>query len=515
MTKVNGFFRIKCLLSILMIVFLVGCAGITNTQNAEEGGNKGNLDEQQALKVAFDQSINSLDPYGSANGEPSTILASRQIFDTLVVNEDKEIKPSLAKEWEQPDPNTWVFHLEEGVTFHDGAALTSEDVKYSIEQQANSESSPLAVLWNEFKSVEATDEYTVEIKTNKPVGTMLSSLSLLFITPKDSASEDFYKKPIGSGPFSVDSFVSGQELKLSKNEEYWNGDVTLNKLEFVNIPETSSRLTALETGEIDLTWTIPADQIDSLKNNKEIEVISNPSYLYYFNWFNSEREPFNDPRVRQAMIYAIDIDSIIDNLFGDTADRLEAPIPKEVFGSSTMSAYEYNPEKAKELLKEAGYPDGFTTSMMWSNGGGPQILQLAETMISDWAKIDVKVEAVQLERAEWIEKLTSLDWDMDLQTNSVITGDADYTLGRLYTSAANRNGYKNDELDKILQAAKETTDQDEREDLYDQANDIIWNEAVGLFPLELNQVTAYRSHVKGFNQSPADDPIFKDVYIEK
>lgn len=504
--------KAKLILIFSSMVLLIGCAGISEESSNEKNAN--NEDDNQELKVAFDQGIDSLDPYGEANGEPSTVLASRQIYDTLVVNEDEEIKPSVAEDWEQPDDKTWVFNLKEDITFHDGSSLTAEDVKYSIEQQVNSENSSLSVLWSEFDSVEATDDHTVTIKTKEPVGTMLSSLTLLFITPEDSASDDFYKKPIGSGPFKVNSFVPEQELELSKNEEYWDGEPELENLEFTNIPETSSRLTALETGEIDLTWTIPADQVASLEDNEEIDVVNNPSYLYYFNWFNSSREPFDDAKVRQAMRYAIDTESIVDNLFGETGEVLKSPIPEEVFGSSNLDVYDYDPEKAKELLDEAGYSDGFSTTMMWSNEGGPQILQLAESMISDWADIGVEVEPEKMERAEWIEKLDALDWDMDLQTNSVITGDADYTLGRLYTSEADRNGYKDEELDEYLNSAKETTDQDEREELYDKANEIIWDKAVGNFPLELKQITAMRSNVKGFEPSPSDDPNFKEVYIE-
>lgn len=506
--------KVKIFFSLFFVTLLIGCAGISD-ESADNENDTSSDNEEQTLKVAFDQGIDSLNPYGDANGEPSTILASRQIYDTLVVNEEEEIKPSLAESWDQPDSKTWIFNIKEGVTFHDGSSLTAEDVKYSIEQQVDSDDSPLTVLWSEFDSVEVKDDYTIAIKTKKPVGTLLSSLTLLFITPADSATDEFYKEPIGSGPFKVASFVPEQELKLTDNEEYWDGSPKLKKLEFENIPETSSRLTALETGEIDLTWTIPADQITGLENNDDIDIINNPSYLYYFNWFNSSREPFDNPKVRQALRYAVDTEGIVEDLFGETGEVLNSPIPDAVFGSSDLDLYDYNPEKAKELLDEAGYPNGFSTTMMWSNDGGPQILQLAEAMMSDWSDIGVEVEPIQIERAEWIEKLNALDWDMDLQTNSVITGDADYTLGRLYTSEADRNGYKNEELDDLLNSAKETTDQDEREELYDKANKIIWDEAVGMFPLELNQITAMHSYVKGFEPSPSDDPNFKDVSVEK
>ncbi len=502
------------------LILFAGCAGISEEYSggvSSEPTDKSTAakSDDQTLKVAFDQSINSLDPYGAHNGEPSTVLASRQIYDTLVIKDGTDYKPRLAEEWKEKDANTWVFKIRKGVTFHDGSPLTAEDVKYSLEQQVNSEDSPLTVLWNDFEAVEATNDHTLTIKTKKPMGTMLSNLSLLFITPADSKNDDFYEKPVGSGPFKVESFVPGESLILTGNEDFWDGAPDLTKLEFVNIPETAAKLTALQTGEIDVTWTIPADQIAELEQAEDIEIIKTPSYLYYFNWFNSSREPFDDPLVRRAMWHAIDTKTIVKDLFGETGEVMSSPIPKEVFGSSDMETYAYDPELAKELLAEAGYPDGFSTSMMWSNGGGPQILQLAETMMSYWSEIGVQVEPIQIERAEWIEKLVALDWDMDLQTNSVITGDGDYTLGRLYISDANRNGYKNEELDKLLIAAKETTDQAERQKLYNQVNQIIWDEAVGIFPLELKQIAAIRTHVEGFKPSPSDDPEFRYVSVKK
>lgn len=488
------------------VLILAGCAGISGSESAEE---------TKSLTAAYDTAIISLDPYGTAHGEPATILAAKQIFDTLVVKDGDEFKPSLATEWEQPDPNTWVFTLRDDVTFHDGSNLTAEDVKASLEHLVTRAESPLTVLWEAFDSVEATDEYTVTIKTTKPLGTMLSNLSLLFISPAEKLDEEeFFRNPIGSGPFQVESFQPEQELKLTGYKDYWNGAPNLDELTFLTIPETSSRLTALETGEIDLTWTVPNDQIEGLANNEDIELIEDDSYLYYFNWFNSSQEPFNDVRVRQALWYALDIETIVEDLFGDTGEQQYAPIPSSVFGYSEQQPYEYNPEKARELLEEAGYPDGFTARIIWAKGSGPQILELQQTMAFYWSEIGVEIEPDQLERAEWIEKLNNLDWDMDLQTNSVITGDADYTLGRLYVSEANRNGYKNEELDEILIAAKETTDQEERKELYAQANKLIWEEAVGIFPVQLKQVHAIRSNVKGFEPDPSGAPAFHQVTVE-
>ncbi|MEN1967878.1 ABC transporter substrate-binding protein [Lentibacillus sp. N15] len=501
-------------ISVLFLVFIIilteGCAGITDESNSSDSSDE----KSQKLTVSYNEGINSLDPYGTSGGEEATILAASQIYDTLTELDEGEFKPSVAKEWEQPDKNTWVFKLRDDVTFHDGSSLTAKDVKASLDKLLEG-NSPLDVLWNTLDSVEATDEHTLTIKTTKPLGTMLSNLSLLYIAPADKIDdEDFFQHPIGSGPFQVESFSPEQELKLSGYEDYWGGAPKLHELEFKNIPETQSRMTSLETGEINAAWTIPNDQISELQESSDIVVKSIPSYVFYFNWFNSSRKPFDDTKVRQAMWHAIDNEAIVNELFGDSGERAKAPIPSTAFGYSEQEPYDYDPELAKELLADAGYPDGFETSMMWSEGGGPQIRELAETMISYWEEIGVKVEPIVLERAEWIDKLNALDWDMNLQTNAVKTGDADYTLGRLYTSEANRNGYKNEKLDKILNGAKESTDLDEREELYAKANKIIWEDAVGIFPVELNQVFGVRENIKGFKTSPSASIDLSEVSIE-
>lgn len=502
----------------LVLGILVGCAGVSSDDNDanNSGGSNDATDTKQEMTVAPDTTIISLDPYGSAHGEPATIFAAKQIYDSLVINNDGEFEPSLATKWDQPDDKTWVFTLRDDVKFHDGSTMTAKDVKASLEEFVNRQESPLAVLWAAFDSVEATDDTTVTIKTKTPVGNMLYNLTLLYITPEAAdKNEEFFRKPIGTGPFKVESFQPEQELVLTGNGDYFNEAPKLSKLTIKNIPENAARMTAIETGEIDATWTIPADLIDQLKQNSDIKVSDIPSYFYYFNWFNSGEKPFNDKKVRQAMWHAIDLEEMVKNLYGDTAEVMKSPIPSSIFGYAEQQAYDYDPEKAKQLLKEAGYPDGFETDVIFAKGSGPQILELQQSMASYWAKVGVKVKADQLERAEWIEKLTALDWQMDLQTNAVLTGDADYTLGRLYISEAKRNGYSNKKLDDLLLKAKESTDQDEREQAYADANKIIWDDAVGIFPLQLKQIYAVRSNVDGLEPSPTGAPSFHNVSIQK
>jgi len=247
---------------------------------------------------------------------------------------------------------------------------------------------------------------------------------------------------------------------------------------------------------------LPPDQLPALQRNSDIQIETVPGYSYYFIWMNSSRAPFTDKRVRQAMAHALDLDKLLKDLLPSIAKRATAPIPSTIFGYATQTPYAYDVGKAKQLLAQAGLPNGFDAGIIWNPGSGPQDRELLLAMTSYWNAIGVRVKSQEMERAVWIDNLNKLNWDMDIQTNSVTTGDADFTLGRLYHSRANRNGYKNAELDKILDDAVATVDQDRRKALYAQANKIIWDDAVGVFPAELLSMYVHHKRVRGFVPAP-------------
>lgn len=485
---------------------LSSCGMQTGNEGEGEGG-----EGAAVIRAAFDRPILDLNPFGSANVEQATLLAAALIFDSLVTRTDEGFDPRLAAEWDQPDENTWVFTLAE-VSYHDGQPVTAEDVKACIENIAAG-STPQAALWGALDTVEATDEKTVTITTTSPVGTMLSNLSLISIVPAGKIEDEsfFATAPVGSGPFEVESFTASDHLNLTAVEDYWNGAAASSRLELPYIPENSTRLTALKTGEVDVTWSIPPDQLAELEE-PGVEVVTGPSFVNYFNWFNSSREPFTDVRVRQAMWMAIDVAQVVTDLFGDSAELATAPIPSPVFGYSAQDPYPYDPEQARSLLAEAGLADGFSTHLMWAQGVAPQARPLAESFASYWSEIGVTVELQELEQAQWLDRLLALDWDMELQNAGNATGDADYTLGRLYSTEANRMGYSNPELDEILNDARSTTDQDQRAELYAQACTIIWDDAVGIFPLDPLATYGVREGVQGLQPAPNNQPDFVPVH---
>jgi peptide/nickel transport system substrate-binding protein len=467
---------------------------------------------EQVLRYAPAMFPVSLDTHKFA-GEEAVQTAIQQIMEPLVRVDNGKIVPVLATSWENPDPTTWVFKLRTGVKFSDGTPFSAKDVVASYERHKKLDG-PLVPLYATVTSFAATDDQTVTVKTSKPLGTLLSSLTLLFIGPAGKVNADgFFNKPIGTGPFTVASFQPDEKLELAANASYWDGAPKLSKLEFVNIPEVAGRITALENGEVDVLTQIPPDQVGSVKGRDAISYSTTPSWTYYFDWFNSNRKPFTDKRVRQAMWHALNLEGTVKDLFGDLATPAQAPLAQGVIGAPKLTPYTYDPVKAKQLLTEAGYPNGFSTSMQWPLEGGPNIRALAQAMISDWAKIGVTVKPLEKERAQWLEDFGKLNWDMNLQTNVTGTGDADYTLARLYVCTAKRNGYCNPAVDKLLLDARSSVDQAQRPKLYQEAGQILWSDAVGIFPADLASNSAVRSRVQNFVMPPSGRPLFAKVTV--
>ncbi len=469
------------------------------------------------LRVAHPNKVLSLDPTGPNSLEGPTLTIGKAIFDQLVSKDpvSGEFKPSLATKWDTPDPATWVFTLRTDAKFHDGSPVTATDVKATLDRIA-AKKGPIQPLWATLTSVEATNPTTVTMKFSAPIGTVLASAALLNILPAAKMeAADFFNKPIGSGPFKVASYKPDSDVTLDANTSYWGGAPGLQSLVFRIIPETTARITSIDTGEIDLTWTIPPDQLPKLKQNSNLTVTPTPSFSYYFLWMNSKRPPFTDKRVRQAMAYALDVDSIVKNLLAGIGKRADAPIPSTVFGYAPQTPYAYDPKKAMQLLSDAGVKAGLEVDLIWSPTGGPQIKDIVDTLASYWNAVGIKIKNDQQEPGVWLDNLIKLNWDMDLQTNIVLTGDADFTLRRLYVTSANRNGYANPDLDKLLTDAVATVDQKKRADLYAQADKLIWDEAVGVFPFELLENFVASKKVSGFVPPANGIPSFANVTMQK
>jgi peptide/nickel transport system substrate-binding protein len=365
---------------------------------------------------------------------------------------------------------------------------------------------PLAPLWASLDTIEAADDHTVTITTAEPFGGVLTSLSRtpIILTGSDD---------VGTGPFALDSFTSGETLVLVGNDDYWGGAPALDRIEVRNIPEVSSRVTALLNGEIDFTWALPPDQFPEVDGADGVTFVTAPSYQHYYAWLNAQRPPFDNVAVRQAVAHAIDWDSIVEDLFPTIAERATAPIPPTVFGYGANEPYAYDPELARSLLAEAGLADGFTTSMQFAATCCPLIQELAQAIASDLSEVGIDVELLEKETGVWVEDLLALDWDMNLAFNVTTTGDANFTIGRLYTCAADRTGFCDEELDALIATAQSTIDDTARAEAWAAAGSYIWDQAIGLFPFDVDANYAMSSSVQGFEPDPSGNPEFASVSI--
>ncbi|MEU8123001.1 ABC transporter substrate-binding protein [Spirillospora sp. NPDC049024] len=460
-----------------------------------------------SLRAAFGQPVTDLDPYNAGTAvDEASLIVKRLVFDTLVRYEGGRLAPGLATSWRRTDDTTWVFDLRPGVRFHDGGALTARDVVACVERTKAVKSAQSA-LWATVKSARADGDHRVVFVTDGPMGTLPVNLTLLFIVPARRVADPAQKRrPVGSGPFRVTGFTPSTSVELARFDGYWGGRAGTPGISMPFIAETSSAITALRNGDVDLLWPVPSDQLGEVRGRRGVRVETVPSWTYYLTWFNCKRKPFTDPRVRRAMWQALDMEEIVGRLFGAGAEQMRAPIPSTVFGYAEQAPYRHDPGAARAALRDAGLAGGFETTMMWFDATGPLARELAQSMISAWARIGVEVRPQSIEKAQWLQRLNSLDWDMELQTNTVTTGDAAFTLGRLYTSKADRMGYKNPGLDAVLAEAGQAADPKRREELYGRACETIWNDAVGIFPAALTTAYGVRTGLTGFTPAANNQP---------
>jgi peptide/nickel transport system substrate-binding protein len=447
-------------------------------------------------------SIANLDPHGANSNVQGNLQVNAQIFDTLVGFQDGKYVPALASQWMSNDNATrWTFKLREGVKFSDGSTFDAEDVKTSLDRVVKL-AGPLAGLFKPLK-VEVAGLNEVTISSDAGQGALLGKLFMLAIAPSEKLTDDFGLHPVGSGPFVVDTFDPKQGVKLRANKNYWAGAPKLDTVTFKMIPEQAARMTALETGEIQLTWTVPDDQVEALRGDSNLKLDTVPTLANIVLWFNTNRM-FQDVEVRKALWSAVDFDAIVQALYPNTGQKMVGPLPKAVFGSSEQAAYTYDAAKAKAALEKKGWNFGTTVRILMNN---TTYKPLVDAIIADWARIGVKAEVDLQEPAVGTQRLLALDWDISIiQPVITSTGDADYTLGRLYTCAAKRTTYCNPELDKLLVEAGSVSDQAKRAQLYTAAGKIIWDNAIGLFPIDVKQVWAWRSNLNGVKLDPVYKP---------
>ena len=456
-------------LAAAMALSLAACGG-NQENNGSGGGTAGGY--KNTLTWAQGADVTSLDPHQGK--ETPAVQVNTQIFDTLVTvdPETNEVVPQIAESWEQTDDQTYVFKIREGIKFHDGSDLTAEDVKFSLDRARNS--AAVSYIVNFIEEVTVDDDHTVTVKTTAPYAPTLRNLAIPFaaIVPKAVVEADenaFIQNPVGSGPYKFVEWNHGDHVTLKAFDDYYAGKPETENLIMKVIPETSQRTIALETGEVDLAYDLAVNDIPKVNSDDKLTVYEIPSLTCWYVSMNMNKKPFDNPKVREAMSMAIDRQTIIDTInagSGQTADAIIAPA---VFGYYSTGVKEYNPTKAKELLAEAGYPNGFSTTL-WVNDNQSRI-EMCQAMQAMFLEVGVQCNLEVLEFGSFISRTTAGDHDLAYFGWTTSSGDADYSYYSLEHStqqgaAGNRSFLADPDVDKLIEEARSNTNEEERKELY-------------------------------------------------
>ena len=458
------------------------------------------------LVMAIKAGPASMDPHFTATA--ANAEATKHIFDTLIRSGNNlELEPSLAVSWQALDDTTWEFKLREGVKFHDGSDFTAEDVKFSIERIPHvTGPNPATIFVRRVKSVEAVDPLTVRVTTNSAAPTLPNDFIRLFITShkaaaaystQETAAEGFNtgKATIGTGPYKFVSWAPTQDLVLERFDGYWGGAQPWDRVVRKEIPNDAARVAQLKAGQVDVISKVPASDVPVLEQDSSLTVVKNESiYISYLEFDFREKSPMVfakdgskldknpllDPRVREAFDLAIDRETIVEFALEGMAAVPTQLVTSNIFGyDKSLQAPEFNINRAKELLTEAGYPDGFKITLSYSNDRMPN--ELGPTVAQMLAAIGITADVNGVPAAVFNPAKTRGEYSLYMASWGTLTGEANYMLSSLMHSnepakslgAFNVRGYANPEMDKLIEDAAAAMDADERRTLLEKANNLV------------------------------------------
>ncbi|ANG84421.1 ABC transporter substrate-binding protein [Microbacterium aurantiacum] len=452
------------------------------------------------LIAAIGGEPDQLDPQRTSSYFAFEVLEN--VFDTLVApDENLEMQPALAESWEVSDDQlTWTFDLRDGVTFHDGSEFTSEDVVYSYRRIIDEQ---LANAWKfaAITDIAAPDDDTVVITVAQPTPNLLSNLGgfkgMAIVQQENVESGDITTAPIGTGPFSVTGYSSGDRITLAANSDYWGGAPELAGLEYRFISEPATALAALRAGDIHWTDVVPPQQVSELESDDTVQLGLTPSSDYWYLALNEAREPWSDVRVRQALAYAIDRDAIVQAVSYGTAALNQLAIPEQSVWYTEYDEYSTDLDTAQALLDEAGFTGG--TLDLLATSDYPETVTAAQIIASNLEPLGIDVEIRQPDFSTWLDEQNTGNFDMLMMGWLGNIDPDDFYYAQHHTDgASNAQKYSNAEVDALLDAGRIETDPEARKELYAEAATIIADEVSYIYLYNPSVIQVWSPDVTGY-----------------
>jgi glutathione transport system substrate-binding protein len=440
----------------------------------------------------------SLDPQDT--NDNASYGPEKLMFEGLVgFNEKMEMQPMLAEKWEaSPDATTFTFFLRKGIKFHDGTPFNAAAVKYNFDRVTNPDNKLKRYgLYRIIAKTEVVDEYTVKFTTSEPFGAMLATFAHPaggIVSPAAAKlgadAPAFGKKPIGTGPYKFVEWVPGDHLTVEKFAGYWNPEqgAKIDRFVIKPVPEAGTRISMLQAGDAQFINTVPYAQVKLVKDSKEVSVAENEAIYTYWVAMNTQKPPFNDKRVRQALNYAVDKQAIIDAVLSGYGKSIDSPLAPRVWGYKSVKSYPYDVKKAKELLAAAGVTSAKTTMWISDNTESKQVAVAIQGQLKE---VGIEVEVVSMEAAtlsaERFKKFEENKSMMNYAGWSPSTGDADWGLRPLLAKESwpptsfNLAFWDNAEFNAQIKAGLQTADPAKRQAAYAKAQEIVMEEAPWIF----------------------------------
>ncbi len=524
------------LLTVILVLSMTACGGGTTTAPEEPEGSEEpsenesegeEQEEQEEIRTDLNMVVQA-EPVGFNPLKTNDTASSRintQVYETLFVRsfDGQSYEPLLAESYSNPDDTTFLIKLKEGIKFHDGTPFNAEAVKYSFERIMDPEyGSARASLMESVESVNAVSEYEVEINTKHPDGVMIAKLAHAngaIVSPTAEQNQDLMSEPVGTGPYKFVEFVSGSHVKLEANEDYWNGAPFIKNVQVDIVPEISTAISKLETGESDWFEGITAEHLSRVQNMSGIELVSELSgrVTYLGVRANSSKTGSTEiPEVREAISYALDKQGFVatQNGLAVPSDSLIGP---KVFGyTDTSEDYgtSFDMDMAKQIVQENNLADKPIHILASNTSFYPEIAEWVQASL-----LEAGFETVEIEMMEWGAFLseTTQENRMDIFPLgwSNLTGDGSELVYPNWHSdnigGGNRSYYQNPEYEEYVEESQRTLDMSERLKALDMANKTIVEDN-GVYPImHSNNVYAYAADLQNVEMDPGGNFYIKLV----
>lgn len=507
---------------VLVLIFtLTACGDSDGGKSDDQGGTDSGKETKTDIVIATAVDFITMDP-ADTNDTLSNSVQKTMMEGLFGFNKEMEVEPLLAESYEANDEATeFTFKLKEGVKFSDGEDWNADAAKVNLDRLADqTQGLKRNSLFKVIKGTEKLGDYEIKITLNEPFGAFINTLthpSALMVSPKnlEEHGKEISQNPIGTGQYVFKEWKPGESLTIEANKDYWGGAPEFTSVTFKPVTENGTRIAMLKAGDADFIFPVPTEQIDGLKSDEDLEVITIPSIIVRYITLNTAKAPFDNVKVRQALNYAIDKEAYSNVVFNGFTDPMDSLIAGNVQYHSKQQTYDYNIEKAKELLKEAGYEDGFETTI-WSSNTTTNI-KATQFIQQQLSEVGIKLNVENMEVGTLDEKITGypegtsgkdVGVEMYMIGWSPSTGDADWGLRPLAASESfppvsyNIAYYNNPEFDKAVSDAIQTADSDKRNESYKIAQEIVWEDAPMIY-LTVDQTSfGIRKNIDGIYLLP-------------